>query len=73
LLPELDRTDALQMKEEALAIQSVAQEQLAQLARGADVRGQAPGKDGVHASVEEQVVAIRIQITRLARHAEKLH
>jgi hypothetical protein len=51
----------------------VAQEQLAQLARGADVRGQAPGKDGVHASVEEQVVAIRIQITRLARHAEKLH
>jgi hypothetical protein len=72
LLPELDRTDALQMKEEALAIQSVAQEQLAQLARGADVRGQAPGKDSVHASVEEQVVA-KCNKSPVSRHAEKLY
>ena len=69
---ELDRTDALQMKDEALAIQTVAQEQLAQLASGADVRAQQPSRDGGHASVEEQVVAKRNDITSLTKHAERL-
>ena len=68
---ELDRTDALQMKEEAAAIAQQAEAQLAQLAGGEIPSAQAPS-EGAGASVEERVVAKRNDISSLTKQAEKL-
>lgn len=67
---ELDRTDALQMQEEAFAIETVARAQLAQLASGVGISTQ-EHKEG-RATVEEAVVAKRNDITSSIKKAEKL-
>ena len=69
---ELDRTDALQLKEESLAIDAVAQAQLAQIDGGMPVV--TSNLHAIHGkgSAEEAVVGKRNEISSLHKEAEKL-